>query len=1066
MSKKPQPSKPLKVVETFANFDEESQEDSANILQKVQFIGENYNFVQKEIQEILTRSEANEQKAQEYRDQIEDLNNQVEKERAYAKKLVNECQELRAGFYDMETRLSDTTEKHASLQLMEKELRIAVKKYKAEAADSKKKSETALGKGKKVYQMLEDSKKQTAQLTQQLHSLRKQWTDEVEKLRKENAAFKSNTGQIKKDYESAESKLWQVIDENKKIIIENRKLQSIFQQKDAAVNEMKSQLQARQTVVESRDRKIQQLQEEIQNIHAGREELLKTRTGELYDQVDSLKKICQRLRTELKSKSAELVEIRDKWKTFERVHRTEPAKRIQDLEKSQSLLKKQLDEKSMTVQKLREQEYRYQEEGRKVARLEEEIQFLKDHVEEARSHTADKAQQLNDLIIEKHKIDQELSLAKTRAAEAEGKKQLMEQNLEELKSDFSQRQKKFEEESTASQKAVNELQVKVSQLEMEARYLGDNRSQLSQENEKFSARLVELQSENDALKQKNEQDISFWKNQLAQTETAKQKIQAQLDSVQSEITRSRARLQDVIEAGERQKSDYEDFIHEQRGVIQSLEEQIGKEDQQISDLKQANATLQDRLDVLQKRYESETDSWEQEEFQLRQQITQLTAEHVRKDGELSEKSQALAELTLKVREESQRREMDLEQMQARLNLAQERLESTELEFREKVEQQELRYSADMKRVTEEADHKFLTMKTHFESQQQDREAEYKKSLEGQRKQLYREISQLKEAHSDKVKSLEATHKSVLSSETAIRDEKIKIFEAQLKDAERERKQFSEEVSLRHQQEIGEISKQKQEIIDSIDAQWKTEVAQLEADKQRLVEELNKKHDSELSELTARHGDIVHKLQTERDRIQKELESSTRDRSEESTRKEVEWENEKKALQATINQLQKQNSELSRERTFEDEYENRLRLQYEEAQKKLSELRGRETQISNYSRLVDEQKFKLRKFADDLAGEVTGLQVLNPLKDYLEITNKEIREVELALSKTPALAAERKPMEQHFEKLVTQRDHLQKSLTESRQALQKKAKAVKDICRRAVLIPLPPLPPNSDDVEIS
>lgn len=934
MSKKIHSSEMSNFVESISMPADKPDRDSGSILEKVHFIGENYSFVQKEIQEILTRSETHEKMVGYYRNDIEKLKSQLSKEREYTEKLLNDCQELKGSVFDLETRLEQAFNSTSEIREKEKQLLAEVEGYKKLAENARVETGDLRNKCKKIYKMLEVSRNQTGSLTSQLHDLRKEWSEVVQRLKKDKQSLSKEASDYRNKLQSANDRIGELINENQKIMSESSKIKAMFEQKHGGIQKLQFQLEDRKAMLESRDRKIKMLQDEIQGLHNAQEEHLKARTGQLYDQVGSLKTICKRLREELMAKTSEVNEIRARWQTFERVHRTEPEKVIQQLRKENEDLTQKVEIKRNSLQKLQAQEYRFQEECKKVERLEEEVSFLQDQLDEARAHTEDRSRIVNQLTLEKQQVEQQLLMEKSRFSETEMKKQQLEKNLEDLKKESRDREIDNESKRSKLQEKVNELQVELRKLEMETKYASENRSKLSQENDIFFQKVTELQKENEEIRRKIELDTEIWKSKVSSIQAEKQTLQAKQGDLQSELTRVRAQVHEHQVLLDKQKEEHEGDLLEMQNHIKELEKQIELDNSGIAELISEKETLQDRLETLQKRYEVDTDGFEQEEFNLCQKIEKLELEKSELEKSLADKDKRISELILQGKEESQRRVLEVEKLENRLDQA----------------------------------------KAQFNLEQEASDARW----------------------SRKIEELEREHSNLLS------------------------------------------------------------------EKQLHLENLVKSHQAEIADLIRDRQNQYESLQKERDDIRIRFKEKVQELATQKSSMEMEWDLERKSLQEALSQLQKENGELSRERQFDTEFESKLRIQHKESQRKIEELRSREAQVSNYSRLVDEQKFKLRRFADDLAEEVTGLQMLNPLSDYLELTNREISEVEVQLSKTPGLAVERKPLEEHFEKLVQQRDHLKSSLRESRQALQKKSKVIKDLCRRAVLIPLPPLPPKEED----
>ncbi|MCB0414374.1 MAG: hypothetical protein KDD50_08580, partial [Bdellovibrionales bacterium] len=119
---------------------------------------------------------------------------------------------------------------------------------------------------------------------------------------------------------------------------------------------------------------------------------------------------------------------------------------------------------------------------------------------------------------------------------------------------------------------------------------------------------------------------------------------------------------------------------------------------------------------------------------------------------------------------------------------------------------------------------------------------------------------------------------------------------------------------------------------------------------------------------------------------------------------------------------------------------------------------RERQLNYYAQSLDSEREKVRSKIDQFLNEMRASMSLNPLKNYLFVTEKEISKIQKALGKIPFGASNREPMEVGLEKLIDQRDELKNMIYESESIYQSKIKEFRQILNSGAFSDIPPLPP--------
>lgn len=101
------------------------------------------------------------------------------------------------------------------------------------------------------------------------------------------------------------------------------------------------------------------------------------------------------------------------------------------------------------------------------------------------------------------------------------------------------------------------------------------------------------------------------------------------------------------------------------------------------------------------------------------------------------------------------------------------------------------------------------------------------------------------------------------------------------------------------------------------------------------------------------------------------------------------------------------------------------LAHTEAQAKLDKQanQDRMKKLNAYFVHLEQTKMKFQKAIVTLNAEIKAGINLHPLKDYYNLTCKEVVRVEIELKKTPTSSTHRRPLERAIEQLITQREYL-------------------------------------------
>lgn len=140
-------------------------------------------------------------------------------------------------------------------------------------------------------------------------------------------------------------------------------------------------------------------------------------------------------------------------------------------------------------------------------------------------------------------------------------------------------------------------------------------------------------------------------------------------------------------------------------------------------------------------------------------------------------------------------------------------------------------------------------------------------------------------------------------------------------------------------------------------------------------------------------------------------------------------------------------------------EDKLALVGRAESEKLETLSKREEKLNYYSRWIDIQKQNLQSHVLTLANEMKTSLEINPLKTYLKITEKEISNMKVALSKMMAFDPNKPQAEMQYEQLILQRDEVQEALNKLSVEVESRVSNLKNMLKSSEFVPTPPLPPQ-------
>lgn len=224
----------------------------------------------------------------------------------------------------------------------------------------------------------------------------------------------------------------------------------------------------------------------------------------------------------------------------------------------------------------------------------------------------------------------------------------------------------------------------------------------------------------------------------------------------------------------------------------------------------------------------------------------------------------------------------------------------------------------------------------------------------------------------------------------------------------------------------------------------TEITKLRAKNDEAVEELNRVKTEAEEKLETVRAEMEARLEVERASHSMEL-SDLEKRLEEIS---MENANLKLALNAKASSLD------SAQREFEIRCEHREK-QIQQREKAQS---IREMQLKQYANSITDQKAEFIRQTKLLAEEINSASKIHPLKDYLKMTEFELSRAEVQLKLTPTISSDRAKLESYFEKMVEQRNFLEKIVEESERKFASQAQQLLDLIRSPKMASTPPPPP--------
>ncbi len=237
--------------------------------------------------------------------------------------------------------------------------------------------------------------------------------------------------------------------------------------------------------------------------------------------------------------------------------------------------------------------------------------------------------------------------------------------------------------------------------------------------------------------------------------------------------------------------------------------------------------------------------------------------------------------------------------------------------------------------------------------------------------------------------------------------------------------------------------------------YKDEIERLKQENMRVSQDLTRESEEKKS--------LRRRILEQKDELEKSFEES-RQRLKESL----------KSLQAKVDEKDNRIGELEaslEQKIMEINRENEGKMEEIESAKKeiekgLMELEQKkkafaekDLRLRSYCKSLDQQKTELKKQYLVLHSEIQNLRAMNPLREYLVVTDREVSRLQILLAKTPQFSEERGRLEDEVSRLIKQRDSLRDMVTSADREMERRALRLMTLVQSEELVDCPPLPPE-------
>lgn len=355
------------------------------------------------------------------------------------------------------------------------------------------------------------------------------------------------------------------------------------------------------------------------------------------------------------------------------------------------------------------------------------------------------------------------------------------------------------------------------------------------------------------------------------------------------------------------------------------------------------------------------------------------------------------------------------------------------------------------------------------------ESELKKNqliaqLNSEKESTEERIKNLTVEKENQIKELHLILKQVKGDNNQLKDEQLKLRNT-ISSIEQEKKYKIEELQSKiemYTKKINDLLSEAKNFRDKVNLEIKTLRTERDFFRDKELNEQNLLHktidnlksnqsslETKYQQLTVDYKKALSDLKTAQD-AQRSIGAQQHQQLSEYARKEKTLEIENNQLKSIKSNLEHQLSLLSQER---DSLRTRVYTDEDSLQKRGAQITAREKQLTQYAEMINKTKQDLKEQITRIDYELQMAKNVNPINDYLKITEREIRRIDLQLKKTPAISKERIRLEECLDELFEQRDFLMNSSKKTTTNIDQRRHKLQKLLSIDSLQPSPPLPPK-------
>ncbi|XP_057303797.1 centromere protein F-like [Hydractinia symbiolongicarpus] len=515
--------------EQYGNAKEEIQlvlKEKENLFEKIQSLEESFDG----LQQIKLRTEANMLMMAEDRES-----------------LLQEKNELNTKFEEMQSEVTDVTNKYSQLTKQYEEL-CSLIQVKEEEIATFKDNQVKL---EQEHHFKEQELKSTVnELTMKNEELE----ESVLTMTSENEQFETKATTIEKEYNIMSSELSSLSIDYEKIKSERDKLSTENQTFNAKLEESSDLLQSKDTAVQELTKQVESLRDDMQMKTKSYEDLM-TERNNVQAQLEITQDDLNQINEALFQKQEELdcVSSESSGKIAELMTRVEQQiEQIQELRERIEYLEEKLNALD-SLMKEKEEELRRASE--RVTKLEEELQASSEHVIKLSSDKRDVEVQLSTACGE---LEQKLRMIDDR-----------DNSLLTLTEEMKKNNEAYDKDMTSRDEQIKNMECKMSFVASELQQANDLLQTREEDNEELLEKVEELMKESDELNEKlaAEQKLSEEQRCLTQQLGEKHKM---TEAMYTESKMYSEELEKKIRVGESKLSELEIDIDTLNDKIESL----------------------------------------------------------------------------------------------------------------------------------------------------------------------------------------------------------------------------------------------------------------------------------------------------------------------------------------------------------------------------------------------------------------------------------------------------------------------------------------------------------------